>query len=188
MPSTIISSQPTAADTLRLDVKGFNFQPESRQGCGRQCSNSSFLSRHRIKFGTLILLLSLSISAAVVLLLSDVFQESGNTGGLGLWKRVASNTQNNSFVNHKCEWGRTKGSRLGVEDDWTARRVLNRIVLVQCTSSLSLLACSYALLQGLCLQGAAAASRSRTLCAALATRAPAVEVLVSDPNTKARRI
>jgi len=114
MSSTIISTQPTAADTLKLDVKEFNFRQECRQGChnhGRQCPNSSFLSRHRVKFGTLIFLLSFGISAAVVLFLSDVFQESGNIGGLSLWKRVADNSQDNSFVDRKREWGRLEKSR-----------------------------------------------------------------------------
>ena len=104
MFSAIIPTRPTVADSPKLDMKEFNFR-----GCGyhqdrRQCSNASFLSQYRVRFGNLVFLLLFSISAAVVLFLSDVFRESGNTGGLGLWKRVADNTQDNSFVNHKWSW------------------------------------------------------------------------------------
>lgn len=107
MSSAIISTQPTAASTLKLDVKEFNFHPErqhARHYHECQCSTSSFFSRHRAKIGSLVVLLLFSISAAAVLFWSDIVQESANTGGLGLWKRVANNTQDNSFVNRKCEW------------------------------------------------------------------------------------
>ena len=106
MSSAIVSTQPTATDTLKLDVKEFKFQPECRQGHqyhGRHFSDSSSFSRCRVKIGTLIFLLSFSISAAVVLFLSDIGQESTNIGGLGLWKRAANDTQDSSFVNHKRE-------------------------------------------------------------------------------------
>ena len=104
MSSAIISSQPTAVDTLKLAVKEFNSERQgARHYHGHQCSTSSFFSRHRAKIGTLIVLLLLSISAAAVLFWSDIVQESANTGGLGLWKRVTNSTQNNTFVSRKCE-------------------------------------------------------------------------------------